>query len=92
VPIYRASRAGLELNLSPVRRDAGGAQHVVSVPSDNAPVTPVLNPHPSPVGSGPLRKAAELFRADTSNCRIGCAASRHGSPAAFLDEGAPVPR
>ena len=42
--------------------------------------------------NGPSSKAAELFCAGTSNCRIRCVAPRHGSPAAFLDEGAPIPR
>src|SRR5580693_7078471 len=60
--------------------------------SDSASVTPVLNPRHRSIGDGPLRKATELFCAGTSNCRIWCVASRHGSPAAFLDEGTPVPR
>ena len=63
-----------------------------SYPSDSASVTPVLNPRHRSIGDGPLRKATELFCAGTSNCRIWCVASRHGSPAAFLDEGTPVPR
>src|SRR5271163_207722 len=50
-------------------------------------------PAPSPdSGSGFLSQAAEFFRASARNCRIRCAASRHRSPAALLDEGATVPR
>src|SRR5438132_2086146 len=43
-------------------------------------------------GIGSLSQAAELFRAGARNCRIRCIASRHGSPAALLDERAAVPR
>ncbi len=66
----------------------GGAQHVLGYRPGHA----CPQPAPYPDWGGPLRKAAELFCAGTSNCRIRCVASGHGGPAALLDEGAPVPR
>src|SRR6266436_3107836 len=40
---------------------------------------------------GSLSQAAKLFCAGGCNCRIRCIASRHGSPAALLDDRSPVP-
>ena len=70
----------------------GGAQHVVLIPQIPPPGHACPQPAPYPDWGGPLRKAAELFCAGTSNCRIRCVVPRHGSPAAFFDERAPIPR
>src|SRR6266436_5072152 len=40
---------------------------------------------------GSLSQAAKRFCAGGRNCRIRCIASRHGSPAALLDDRSPVP-
>src|SRR5205807_1475825 len=61
-------------------------------PQIDALVASFINAHRPPIGVGSLSQAAELFRAGARNCRIWCAASGHGGPAALLDERAAVPR
>src|SRR3984893_4016001 len=72
-------------------RDGEGAQHVVPSPQ----ITPRSRLSSTcaiaRLEGGPLSKAAELFCTGSSNCRIRCIASGHGSPAALLDDRSPVP-
>jgi hypothetical protein len=56
------------------------------------PLSPVISLAAARLGIGSLSRAAELFCAGTHNCRIRFVGSRECSPAAFLDECAPVPR
>src|SRR4029077_2875768 len=68
------------------------ARHVVAFASNDARVAPCHQP--SPVAQfrvGSLSQAAELFCAGARNCPIRVIASRHGGPAALLDDRSPVP-